>query len=168
MHDETPAPGLPQVPNFSHPTLHLGIDDLPFVDLGNGIELQLLHVDLRQGLWINRTRLAPGTVVPTHYHAGPVFAVTLEGQWFYRKSPAQMNSRGSYLFEPPGSIHTLTVPADQQGKTLAWFAIYGPNINLAADGKVETILDAATMLGIYRALCGVQHPRRPLDALVEA
>lgn len=141
---------LPQVPGFDIGTLHIGIDDLPFADLGDGIELQLLHVDLKQGLWINRTRLQPGTIVPQHYHPGAVFAVTLQGSWYYRESPESINGHGSYLFEPPGSTHTLMVPSEQDGPTIAWFAIWGPNINLNAEGAVDAILDARTMLEIYR------------------
>lgn len=150
------SPFLPFAPPHGPETLHLGPDALPFVTVGEGIELQLLHVDLRQGLWVNRTRLAPGTVVPRHYHPGPVFAVTLQGRWYYAESPQQVNVPGSYLFEPAGSTHTLTVPADQAEPTLAWFAIYGPNLNLGADDRVEAVLDAATMLNLYRYLVAEQ------------
>lgn len=34
------------------PTIHRGEDDLPFVDLGEGGLLQLLQVDLAQGIWV--------------------------------------------------------------------------------------------------------------------
>ncbi len=133
--------------------LHIGIDDLPFVPLGEGLELQLLHVDLNSGLWINRTRLKPGTKVSTHFHAGMVLAVTLEGRWFYLESPEQVNVPGSYLFEPAGSVHTLQAAADQDGPTVAWFAIWGPNINLDAAREVTGILDAYTVLTLYRNIC---------------
>lgn len=150
--------GLPQVPLSSElqETLHIGLNELPWANFGNGIELQLLHVDLHRGLWVNRTRLAPGTRVPRHYHAGPVFAVTLQGRWWYAESPQQVNSPGSYLFEPAGSIHTLTVPSDQAEPTVAWFSITGPNIQLKDDGGVDVILDAATMLSLYRWTCESQ------------
>jgi 2,4'-dihydroxyacetophenone dioxygenase len=134
-------------------TLHLGIDELPFVPVSEGVELQLLHVDLTNGLWINRTRLQPGANVVTHFHAGMVLAVTLQGKWYYRESPDQMNKAGSYLFEPAGSVHTLQAAADVVGPTIAWFAIWGPNINLNENGEVQTILDARAVLTIYRARC---------------
>ena len=86
-------------------------------------------------------------------YVGPVLAVTLQGRWFYKESPEQVNAPGSYLFEPASSIHTLTIPEDQDGPTIAWFAVYGPNVNLDPDGKVDTIMDAGTLLDIYRAEC---------------
>ena len=41
-------------------TWHIGKDDLPWAEAGDGSALQLLHVDLRIGLWISKTRLPPG------------------------------------------------------------------------------------------------------------
>ena len=147
------APFMPSRPAHAPETRHIGLDDAPFVTVEPGFELQLLQVDLKQGLWVLRTRWAPGASVVRHYHAGPVFAVTLQGRWSYLETPDQVNSPGSYLFEPAGSIHTLVVPQDQHGPTVAWFAIYGPNLNLSEDSQVETIVDAAGILGVYRAGC---------------
>jgi quercetin dioxygenase-like cupin family protein len=148
-----PSPFLPSAPAHAPQTAHIGIADAPFVVVELGFELQLLHVDLKQGLWVIRARWAPGAAIARHYHAGPVLAVTLQGQWFYRESPDQVNSAGSYLFEPAGSIHTLTVPADQSGPTVVWFAITGPNLNLSDTDQVVSIVDAASILGLYRAGC---------------
>lgn len=134
-------------------TLHIGADDLPFAEAGDGSALQLLHVDLNQGLWISKTRLPPGYRVPTHYHTGLVFAVTLQGSWYYEETPEAVNRPGSYLFEPAGSRHTLTTPKDMQGDMLTWFAIYGANINLDSDGKVVSIIDARAALELYRGYC---------------
>lgn len=134
-------------------TLHLGDQDLPWMEGGNGTALQLLHVDLNQGLWISKTRLPPGARVPTHYHTGLVFAVTLQGSWFYLESPEAVNAPGSYLFEPAGSRHTLVTPEEQQGDTIAWFAIYGANINLDESGAITSVLDAKAVLDLYRGYC---------------
>jgi quercetin dioxygenase-like cupin family protein len=153
---ETPgaAPPAPAgvVPAPLHEAAHRGIGDLPFVDLGDGTELQVLQVDLSQGLWITRVRFKPGTVIQTHYHTGHVFAVTESGSWYYKEYPETVNTAGSYLYEPAGSIHTLTVP-EQDEVTQVWFAIYGANVNVNAEGQVEGIVDAATILNAYRALC---------------
>ena len=155
-----PAPQMASVFPVGFPphadTIHLGNDDLPYVQAGDGIELQLLHVDLNAGLWINRTRLKPGTQVPTHFHAGMVLAVTLQGRWYYLESPEQVNSPGSYLFEPAGSVHTLQAEKDQTEDTVAWFAIWGPNINVDASQNVTAVLDAHTVLTLYRGFCQAQ------------
>jgi 2,4'-dihydroxyacetophenone dioxygenase len=139
--------------------IHRGEDELPFVDVGDGTHLQLLQVDIEQGLWVIRTRFEPGTVVPTHRHTGPVYAFTIAGAWKYADAP-EVNTAGSFLFEPAGSVHTLTVPAENTGLTDAWFAIYGANLNLDADGNVTEVLDAGFVRDGYFLLCEAQgHPR---------
>lgn len=135
------------------PTLHIGAEELPYAEAGDGSAIQLLHVDLNVGLWISKTRLPPGYRVPTHYHTGLVYAVTLQGSWWYEESPEAVNSPGSYLFEPAASRHTLVIPKDQTGDTITWFAIYGANVNVDDKGQVISIMDAPTALEVYRGYC---------------
>ncbi len=135
------------------PTLHVGDADTPWLEAGDGSAIQLLHVDLNQSLWVSKTRLPPGYRVKTHYHTGLVFAVTLQGSWYYAESPEAVNSPGSYLFEPAGSRHTLCTPPDQVGGTIAWFAIYGANLNLDDEGAITSVLDARAVLDLYRGYC---------------
>jgi 2,4'-dihydroxyacetophenone dioxygenase len=140
--------------------IHRGESDLPFVEYAEGVALQLLQVDLDQGLWIVRTRFQPGVTIQTHRHTGCVFAVTLAGSWKYREYP-EVNTAGSYLFEPAGSVHTLTVPADERGVTDVWFAIYGANLNLDARGNVEAVLDAEFVHVFYLDACRKQGVSAP-------
>lgn len=134
-------------------TLHVGTDDLPWLEAGDGSAIQLLHVDLQQGIWISKSRIPPGHRVMKHYHTGIVYAVTLQGRWFYAETPEAVNNPGSYLFEPAGSLHTLCTPPDQEGDTIAWFAIYGANVNVDDEGKIVSIFDAHAVLEIYRGYC---------------
>lgn len=41
--------------------------------------------------------------------------------------------------EPAGSVHTLTVPADNTEPTDVLFIIEGVNLNLTPDGQVESV-----------------------------
>ena len=52
--------------------IHRGEDELPFVDLGDGSLLQLLQVDLANGVWVVRNQFPPGTTIQTHKHTGHV------------------------------------------------------------------------------------------------
>ena len=132
-------------------------EDLPHVTLPDSSTLQLLQVDLNQNLWIVRSKFKPGTnVVDTHYHTGPVFAVTLSGEWFYKEYPDKINKAGSYLYEPAHSVHTITVAEDATEDAVVWFAIHGSNVNIDDDGNVISILDAKTVLKAYRALCALE------------
>jgi len=131
-------------------------DDLPYVSLPDGSLLQLLQVDLNQNLWIVRNKFKPGFGIDTHYHTGPVFAVTQSGEWFYKEYPDKVNKAGAYLYEPAHSLHTLTVADDATEDAVVWFAIFGSNVNIDDAGDVTSILDAKTLLKVYRALCAAE------------
>ncbi|HUW02711.1 MAG TPA: 2,4'-dihydroxyacetophenone dioxygenase family protein [Acidimicrobiales bacterium] len=138
-------------------TIHRGEQDLPFVDLGEGTLLQLLQVDLANGVWVVRNRFEPGALVQTHKHTGHVYAFTQTGSWHYLESPDEVNTAGSYLYEPAGSTHTLTVPDSNTEVTDVWFTIHGANLNLGPDGNVEMVIDAHLILTFYNAFCEEQH-----------
>ena len=89
-----------------------------------------------------------------------MYAHTLSGAWKYAEYP-EVNRAGSFLFEPAGSVHTLTVPADNTEPTDVWFQIHGVNLNLDADGNVESITDGPGVLAGYYALCEAQGLPRP-------
>ncbi len=139
---------------------HLGEEEIPWVDTGTGVELKLVQVDIEAGLWIVRNRFVPGATVQTHKHTGQVFGYTLSGAWRYAEYP-YVNRAGSFLFEPAGSQHTLVVPDDNTEPTDVWFQIHGANLNLDADGNVESITDAAGIYQAYMALCEAQGLDRP-------
>jgi quercetin dioxygenase-like cupin family protein len=136
--------------------VHIGKDDLPFVDIGDGSKLKVIHVDVNEGLWIVENIFQAGYDVQKHKHTGPVYAYTVSGAWKY-KEYEYVNRAGSFLFEPAGSVHSLTAVEDD---TQVWFQIYGANLNLDADGNVESITDAAGVLEAYYLLCeGAGLPR---------
>ena len=139
---------------------HVGHDDCPFVDMGDGVDLKVVQVDVEAGLWIIRNRFAPGVRVQTHRHTGPVFGYTLSGAWKYAEYE-YVNRAGSFLYEPAGSVHTLTVPDDNTEPTDVWFQMYGCNLNLDADGNVESVVDGALVLQAYLAMCEAQGLPRP-------
>ena len=140
--------------------LHRGEADLPFIEFGPGQEIQVLQVDLDAGLWVVRNRFQPGTQVQTHRHTGAVHAFTTSGSWKYAEYP-EVNTAGSYLFEPAGSTHTLVVPESNAEVTDVRFVVYGANLNLDAEGRVELVVDAQLVLDFYRSMCaqaGVPDP----------
>ncbi len=136
--------------------IHRGSNDLPMVDLGDLGLLQLLQVDLANGVWVVRQQFAPGATVQKHRHTGAVYAFTTSGSWYYLESPDQVNTAGSYLYEPAGSVHTLHVPAEVEGPTDVFFTIFGANLNLDANDEVEMVIDAAVIHDFYKAMCADQ------------
>ena len=137
--------------------VHRGESELPFITLPDGTGLQLLQVDLANGVWVVRNRFPSGTTVQTHKHTGHVYAFTQTGSWHYLESPEAVNVAGSYLYEPAGSVHTLHVPPTNTEVTDVWFAIHGANLNLDEEGNVVSVLDAHKLLPYYRHRCLVEH-----------
>jgi quercetin dioxygenase-like cupin family protein len=138
---------------------HVGDADLPWVDGGDGVELKLLRVSLDSGVWVIRNRFQPGVQLPIHKHTGAVEGFTLAGRWQYLEYDF-VSTEGSYIHEPAGSVHTLSVPADNTGPTDILFIIEGALLNLDANGQVESVVDGATVLMGYELLCEAQgHPK---------
>jgi hypothetical protein len=86
-----------------------------------------------------------------------VYAYTVSGGWKYAEYE-YVNRAGSFLYEPAGSVHTLQcIEAD----TNVWFQIYGANLNLDAEGNIESIVDGPMILEAYYALIEAQGLPRP-------
>jgi 2,4'-dihydroxyacetophenone dioxygenase len=137
--------------------IHIGADDLPFVDIGDGSKLKVIQVKEAEGLWIVENIFTKGYEVQKHRHTGPVYAYTTSGAWRYKEYD-DVNRAGSFLYEPANSVHTLQVLEDG---THVWFQIYGANLNLDADGNVESITDAAGVLNAYYLLCEAEGRPKP-------
>ena len=144
-------------------SIHIGVDDLPFVDIGEGAKLKVLQVKRGENLWIIENIFQAGYEVQTHRHSGPVFGYTTAGAWKYKEYD-YVNRAGSFLYEPAGSEHTLQCVEDN---TRVWFQMYGANINLNANGEVDMVVDGMLTLNYYYAICEQQGLPRP-KVLVES
>ena len=144
------APNAPEA-------VHVGADELPWADIGGGNKLRLLQLKEKEGLWIVENIFQKGFDVQTHRHTGPVWGYTVSGAWKYKEYD-YVNRAGSFLYEPAGSIHTLTVVEDD---TRVWFQIYGANLNLDAEGNVESIIDAGGILDAYYLLAEAEGFPKP-------
>ena len=137
--------------------VHVGADELPWADIGGGSKLKVLQVKEQEGLWIVANIFQAGYEVQKHRHTGPVWGYTVSGAWKYKEYD-YVNRAGSFLYEPAGSVHTLQCVEDD---TFVWFHMYGANLNLDADGNVESVTDGAGALAAYYALCEAEGLPRP-------
>ena len=159
-----PLPAMPQ-----DKLLSVNVERIPLLKdlLGvPGIHIKPLRLDPERNEWVFMAVLAPGCTLPLHYHTGPAQVYTLSGRWCYREYPDQPQTAGSYLYEPAGSVHTLVVPEENTEPTDVFFAIWGANLNLDADGNVESVLDAGMVLQGYYLMCeaaGLPKPPVVLD-----
>jgi len=129
-------------------------DTLPWVE-GGGMKLRVLRVDIDENIWVIENKFSPGFTAPGHKHTGKVDAFTLSGRWHYLEYLIDYEA-GSYVYEPANSVHTLHVPADNSGETHVIFVMQGANLNLDADGNVESVTDAVSILAAYEYMCEAQ------------
>jgi 2,4'-dihydroxyacetophenone dioxygenase len=144
---------------------HTATDELPYADnWGNtpGVRLSLLMADIEGARFAVRLRFAPGLMLPPHKHTGEVHAFTLAGEWYYLEHPSLPRNRaGSYLFEPPGSTHSLKVPDDLRVETDVVFVVYGAMIHFGPKGEVVAIGDAESHLRDWPAALRAQGKEVP-------
>ncbi len=140
------------ITNEATEAVHRGASDLPWAEIGGGNKLRVLQVNEREGLWIIENILMAGFEVQTHRHTGPVWGYTVSGAWKYKEYD-YVNRAGSFLWEPAGSVHTLQCIEDN---TQVWFHMYGANLNLDGEGRVDSVSDGAGALRSYLAMCEAQ------------
>ena len=85
---------------------------------------------------------------------------TFSGAWGYREHE-YINRAGSYLFEPPGSVHTLYVLDDVTEVTETISVIYGDTEYLGPEGEIVAVSNAATNLEQYLQACEAAGVGRP-------
>jgi hypothetical protein len=73
-----------------------------------------------------------------------VHAFTLRGRWHYPEHD-WWAEEGTYSFEPPGDVHTLTVPQDVE-EMITLFHVTGAYIYVDAAGRPEGVEDVFTKL----------------------
>jgi hypothetical protein len=134
-------------------SFHAASDDLPWADdwAGDpGIKLKLLMADIEGARFAVRMLFEPGLLVFEHKHTGEVHAFTLAGEWFYLEYPdSPSNTKGSYLFEPPGSTHTLKVADGANELTDVLFIIYGAMLHIDPAGAIVGVTDAESVIREY-------------------
>jgi len=90
-----------------------------------------LMFDLAGGVTVNVLRYEKPGIVGRHIHDGPVYSYTIEGSWFYPEHD-WVAEAGSFVWEPTGEIHTLTVSAD---KMMALYVMHGGLVSVDENDK---------------------------------
>ena len=101
-----------------------------------------------QGQWCNLLRVRKSGVLTRHLHPAPVHGYVIKGRWYYLEHD-WVAETGSYVFEPPGEIHTLTVPEDCP-EMITFFNISGCMIYLHENNKQIGIEDVFTKIDMCR------------------
>lgn len=65
-----------------------------------------LMLNTVNGEWVNLLRVRKSGVLSRHRHPAPVHGYVIKGAWRYLEHD-WVASAGTYVFEPPGEVHTL-------------------------------------------------------------
>ena len=82
------------------------------------------------GYYVNLLRVKGAGLLSRHRHPGPVHGHVLKGKWSYLEHDWTAQE-GSYVFEPPGEIHTLVVPEGVD--EMVWMETYTIVIELCCN-----------------------------------
>lgn len=89
------------------------VDERHWVPLAPNRWSRPLCLNVSQGYWVHLTRVRGSGLVSRHRHPAPVHGFVLKGCWRYLERDWKAVP-GSYIYEPPGDIHTLIVDDDNE------------------------------------------------------
>jgi quercetin dioxygenase-like cupin family protein len=124
-------------------------DERIWVPQAEGVWFRPLMLNTMQGQWCNLLRVRRSGVLSRHLHTNPVHGYVIKGRWRYLEHD-WIAETGSYVFEPPGEVHTLTVPEDCP-EMITFFNITGCMFYLDQDNKHAGYEDVFTKIDMCRA-----------------
>ena len=116
-----------------------GDDERLWVPLAPGRWSRPLCLNVSQGYWVHLTKVVGGGMLSRHRHPAPVHGFVLKGKWRYLERD-WVAEPGSYLYEPPGDIHTLVVDPDC-GEMVTLFFNMGALIYCDENGQATGTTD---------------------------
>lgn len=129
----------------------IDLTKIPWVPQTDRAWFKPVRFDLATGRWINLLRVTPGGAVSRHRHTGgQVLAYTLQGEWRYLERD-WVAKPGTFVYEPPGDIHTLVVDGLEEMITL--FILEGTVQYLDDNDEILYQDDVFRKLKIYRDYC---------------
>jgi quercetin dioxygenase-like cupin family protein len=86
-------------------------DERLWVPQAPSVWFRPLLLNTVNGEWANLLRVRRAGVLSRHLHPAPVHGYVIKGAWRYLEHDWVARA-GTYVFEPPGEIHTLVVDED--------------------------------------------------------
>lgn len=103
------------------------------------------------GSWCNLLRVRKSGVLSRHIHPSVVVGYVIKGAWRYLEHD-WVAREGSFVFEPPGEIHTLVVDeaAGLEQEMITFFNISGAMVYLDDHGNTTGYEDVFTKIELCR------------------
>lgn len=144
---EQPSDALPEI--FVPNVMPEGVDEeLLWVPQTDCVSFRPLCLCVSGGYYVNLLRVLGSGLLSRHRHPGPVHGHVLKGRWRYLEHDWEARE-GSYVFEPPGEIHTLVVP-EGVDEMITLFHVTGSLLYCDVDGNVQGADDVFTKLELAK------------------
>jgi hypothetical protein len=124
-------PSLGIVPEIA--VAAIPIDERVWVPQATDVWFRPLLMNTVSGGWCNLLRVRRSGVLSRHRHPMVVVGYVIKGKWRYLEHD-WVADEGSFVYEPPGEVHTLVVPDDCH-EMITFFNISGAMIYLDSAGQ---------------------------------
>jgi 2,4'-dihydroxyacetophenone dioxygenase len=123
-------------------------DERVWVPQARDVWFRPLLLNTVTGGWCNLLRVRKSGVLPRHRHPMIVVGYVIKGRWRYLEHD-WVAEEGSFVYEPPGEIHTHVVPEDC-AEMITFFNIAGAMIYLDDTGRQVGYEDVFTKIDMCR------------------
>jgi len=133
-------------------------DERVWVPQAKDIWFRPLLLNTVTGSWCNLLRVRKAGVLSRHIHPSVVVGYVIKGAWRYLEHD-WIAREGSFVYEPPGEIHTLVVDEIVgEQEMITFFNITGAMVYVDQAGNVTGYEDVFTKIAMCRkhyAECGL-------------
>jgi 2,4'-dihydroxyacetophenone dioxygenase len=125
-------------------------DERVWVPQAPGVWFRPLLLNTVTGSWCNLLRVRKAGVLSRHIHPSWVTGLVLKGAWRYLEHD-WVAREGSFVYEPPGEIHTLVVDETVDApEMITFFNIHGAMVYVDEQGAVTGYEDVFTKIAMCR------------------
>ena len=147
---------LQQMLDLGLPDQAIQSDEIPWVPQGDRVWFKPLRFDLANGRWVNLLKVTGTGKVNRHRHSGgQVLGFVLQGGWRYLERD-WVARPGTFIYEPPGDIHTLVVEGTGETEMITLFLLEGVIQYLDDDDRIITQDDVFSKMDRYLTYCRQQ------------
>lgn len=129
-------------------TMAIPTDERVWVPQAPLVWFRPLMFNTINGGWCNLLRVRKAGILSRHRHPAPVHGFVIKGSWRYLEHD-WIATAGSYVYEPPGETHTLTVDEGVE-EMITFFNISGAMLYLDEKDKIVAYEDVHTKIEMCR------------------
>ena len=124
-------------------------DERLWVPQADNVWFRPLILNTTNGEWVNLLRVRRSGTLSRDRHPSPVYGYVLKGAWRYLAHD-WVAEEGSFIFEPPGEIHTLVIDEGVE-EMITLFHVFGALVYYDEDDNPVGHDDVHTKIEMCRA-----------------